>query len=55
MRRLVPLLRELERLGLEGQLNGAAQLCQHANHEFKRIRTFLDAYLAKDSVLVSQA
>ena len=54
MRRLVPLLRELERQGLEGKLNGAADLCIRAKQEFKCIRAFLDAYLANHSVLLSQ-
>jgi len=54
MRRLVPLLRELERQGLEGKLTTAAQICQEAAREFKRIRSFLEAYLATHSDLVPQ-
>jgi CheY-like chemotaxis protein len=54
MRRLVPLLREVERQGLEGKLTNAPQLCQEASREFKRIRSFLDAYLASHPDLVSQ-
>jgi two-component system, sensor histidine kinase and response regulator len=47
MRRLVPLLRELERQGADGKLTNASQLSQQAAHEFKQIRSFLEAYLAK--------
>jgi CheY-like chemotaxis protein/nitrogen-specific signal transduction histidine kinase len=54
MRRLVPLLRELERQGLEGKLTTAPQICQDAAREFKRIRSFLEAYLATHSDLVPQ-
>jgi len=54
MRRLVPLLRELERQGLEGKLTGAAELCHKAQQEFKCIRAFLNAYLAEHSVLAPQ-
>jgi hypothetical protein len=54
MRQLVPLLRELERQGLEGKLTGAGDLCQQANQEFIRIRSFLDAYLVSHSAVLSQ-
>ena len=54
MRRLVPLLRELERQGLEGKLTTAPQICQDAAREFKRIRSFLESYLATHSDLVPQ-
>jgi CheY-like chemotaxis protein len=54
MRRLVPCLRELERLGLEGQLNGAAQFCQVAVAEFDRIRKFLTAYMASQRELAAR-
>jgi Ni,Fe-hydrogenase III large subunit len=47
MRHVVPLLRELERLGLEGQLSSAAQLSRQASQEFERIRSFLEAYLGR--------
>jgi CheY-like chemotaxis protein/nitrogen-specific signal transduction histidine kinase len=47
MRGLVPLLRELERQGFEGQLTSATQLCHQAMEEFRRIRRFLEAYLAQ--------
>jgi len=54
MSRLVPMLRELERRGLEAKLSGAAELCRDAKNEFGCIRSFLEAYLANHSVLVSQ-
>jgi len=50
----VPLLRELERQGLEGRLTNAAQLCEQAGREFVRIRTFLEAYMAGHADLVSK-
>ena len=47
IRRLVVLLRELEREGFEGKLTSAPQLSQQADEEFERIRHFLEAYLAE--------
>jgi CheY-like chemotaxis protein len=47
MRRLVPLLRELERQGYEQKLTSATQLCEQAVKEFKVIRVFLETYIAK--------
>ncbi len=44
MARLVPLLRELERQGHEGQLTGAQRVCAEASQEFERIRLFLAPY-----------
>ena len=41
MRRLVPLLRELERQGKAGRLTNAQQLCADARHEFRRTQDFL--------------
>src|SRR5579862_7414898 len=41
MVRLVPLLRELERQGKAGQLNGAEKLCADLACEFKRAQDFL--------------
>jgi CheY-like chemotaxis protein len=41
MRRLVPLLRELEKQGYEGKLTSAVQLCKDAVSEFARIRQYL--------------
>jgi HPt (histidine-containing phosphotransfer) domain-containing protein len=49
MRRLVPMLRELEQKGFENKLQGAAQICENASREFDRIRTFLEAHLAASS------
>ncbi len=54
MRRLVPLLRELERQGFEGKLTNAAQLSHQAGEEFERIRHFLEAYLAEHSNLAAK-
>ena len=54
MRRLVALLRELERQGFEGQLTDAAQLSYQAGEEFERIRHFLEAYLAEHSNLAGK-
>jgi len=47
MRRLAPMLRELERKGLAGELAGAAPMCRDAGVEFERIRGFLQAYLLR--------
>ena len=55
MRRLVPLLRELERQGLEGKLTTAPEVCGAAKAEFQRIREFLDDCLAKPSDLAGKA
>jgi CheY-like chemotaxis protein/HPt (histidine-containing phosphotransfer) domain-containing protein len=46
MRKLVPMLRELEHKGFENKLEGAAAICQNAIREFDRIRAFLEAHLA---------
>jgi HPt (histidine-containing phosphotransfer) domain-containing protein len=54
MVRIVPLLRELERQGEEKQLVNAPDLCRQANHEFERIREFLDAHLAKPAPLAAR-
>ena len=54
MRRLVPVLRELERQGLDGKLTNAAELCRAAREEFQRIRDFLDDHLAKPSGLAAR-
>ncbi len=53
MRRLVPMLRELERKGFENNLDGAAAICEDASREFERIRGFLEAHLASCSNLAS--
>jgi HPt (histidine-containing phosphotransfer) domain-containing protein len=49
MRRLVPLLRELEKQGVEGKLTTATELCANAGKEFETIRIFLADYIAKHS------
>jgi CheY-like chemotaxis protein len=49
MRRLVPMLRELEHKGFENKLDGAASICENASREFARIRIFLEAHLAASS------
>jgi len=54
MRRLVPLLRELERQGFEGKLTNAAQLSHQVAEEYERIRHFLEAYLAGHSNLAAK-
>ena len=41
MVRIVPLLRELERQGVEGALTNAAQVCENAEREFEQIKKFL--------------
>jgi CheY-like chemotaxis protein/HPt (histidine-containing phosphotransfer) domain-containing protein len=53
MRRLAPILRELENRGLTGDLSNAAQLCSQANAEFQRIRTFLSDSLAPGSAALA--
>jgi CheY-like chemotaxis protein/HPt (histidine-containing phosphotransfer) domain-containing protein len=55
MRRLVPLLREMERQGYEGKLTNASELCADAVREFGSIREFLKEYLASHSELVPNA
>ena len=54
MVRIAPLLRELERQAEEKKLVNALELCNQANREFERIREFLDAHLAKASVLAAR-
>jgi CheY-like chemotaxis protein len=54
IRRLVPVLRELEREGFEGHLTNAAQLSRQAGEEFGRIRQFLETYLAEHSNLAAK-
>ena len=49
MRRLVPLLREIERQGLEGRLTNAVEVSHAAAREFELIRKFLEAQLASIS------
>ena len=55
MRRLVPLLRELERQGYEQKLTNAAELSHQVGDEFQCIRDFLGAQLANQSSLVAKS
>jgi hypothetical protein len=55
MRRLVPLLRELERQGLEGKLVNAAEICLETGREFERIRLFLEAYMTATPTLAAKS
>ena len=41
MTHLVPILRQLEKLGASGTLTGAEPICETAAGEFERIREFL--------------
>ena len=53
MKRLVPLLRELERQGKSGQLTNAKQLCTEAAREFKRTQDFLTGHPALAGTVTS--
>lgn len=55
MRRLVPLLRDLEHQGMAGQLTNAAELCQKAHSEFHLIRAFLQPHTAPAPGLAAKA
>ncbi len=55
MRRLVPLLRELEREGYEEKLVNSAKLCEGALQEFQAIRLFLENYLANHCALAAKS
>ena len=54
MRRIVPLLRELERQGDEKRLVNAVELCRQSRREFECIREFLEAHLANHSRLAAR-
>jgi HPt (histidine-containing phosphotransfer) domain-containing protein len=54
MRRLVPLLRELERQGYEQKLTSAAELSRQVGNEFECIRVFLEAQLAHQPTLAAK-
>jgi len=54
MTNLVPLLRELERLGAENVLANASELARRAGIEFLRIREFLEAYLVEHASLAAR-
>jgi HPt (histidine-containing phosphotransfer) domain-containing protein len=47
---LVRPLRELERMGCENQLEGAATLSARVGQEFARVRTFLEEHLHQPAV-----
>jgi signal transduction histidine kinase/two-component SAPR family response regulator/HPt (histidine-containing phosphotransfer) domain-containing protein len=53
MKRLVPLLRELERQGKAGQLTNAEQLCADVAREFNRTRDFLAKHPALTGAAVT--
>ncbi len=55
MRRLVPLLRELEKQGFEGRLTNAVELCKGVVREFARIREFLAPHLQPQSAVVANS
>jgi len=55
MRRLVVLLREIEREGFEGKLVRSAELFAEADQQFNQIRSFLQNYLAGLAPLVTRA
>jgi CheY-like chemotaxis protein/HPt (histidine-containing phosphotransfer) domain-containing protein len=54
MRRLVPLLRDLEHRGFESRLEGAREVHRESAREFETIRAFLENYLATHSELASK-
>ena len=54
MAAILPPLRELEREGEAGQLIHSADLAGQVEHEFNRIRTFLETYLAQQPKLAPQ-
>jgi signal transduction histidine kinase/two-component SAPR family response regulator/HPt (histidine-containing phosphotransfer) domain-containing protein len=53
MRRLVPLLRELEQQGKAGRLTNAQQLCADARREFSRTQDFLVKHPALSGTVVT--
>ena len=54
MSRIVPLLRDLERQGDQGNLSRAPEVAAKVAEEFVRIRSYLEAYLAKHSDLAAK-
>src|SRR5207302_1839054 len=54
IRRMVPLLRDLERQSSEGQLANAPQLCEQLGREFERARNFLEAQLVRPDAVASK-
>jgi signal transduction histidine kinase/HPt (histidine-containing phosphotransfer) domain-containing protein len=55
MTQLVPLLRELEKLGISGTLSGAQTICENVAGEFKRIREFLKTQPALAAIVEKSA
>jgi CheY-like chemotaxis protein len=55
MRRMVPLLRRLEKQGHEGQLAGTAELSQAVGREFRLVKSFLESYLARTAEIASKS
>ena len=49
MRAIVPSLRELERIGRGGELEGADDQLEIAQTEFERIKVFLETYIMQSS------
>jgi HPt (histidine-containing phosphotransfer) domain-containing protein len=54
MGRIVVFLRQLEREAEEGNLSNAPGLSRQVDEEFRRIRAFLEPYLAKQPGLAAQ-
>jgi HPt (histidine-containing phosphotransfer) domain-containing protein len=54
MNRIVKYLRQLEHESEAGNLTNAPELSRKVEEEFKRIRAFLEAYLAQPSNLTAQ-
>ena len=55
IRRLVPLLRDLEKQGLESNLSNAPKVCHEVVAEFDRVRKFLEAHLAALPALAAKS
>jgi CheY-like chemotaxis protein/nitrogen-specific signal transduction histidine kinase/HPt (histidine-containing phosphotransfer) domain-containing protein len=55
MRRLAPALREIERRGHEGNLEGTAELCTEAGREFAKIQSFLENQMANPAELTARS
>jgi CheY-like chemotaxis protein len=54
MTKIVPFLRDLERQADAGNLSHAPELAHKIEEEFKRIRAFLETYLARQSALMAK-
>jgi hypothetical protein len=55
MRRMVPLLRRLEKQGHEGQLAGTPELAEAVGREFQLVKSFLESYLARHTEIASKS